>query len=227
MSRADLDGTGTKKLQIRWHWRTIIGLALLSVLISECLHAGNLYRYKNKKGFIVLDDRVPPQYVAGGYEVLSKGGQVLRVILPKEVKPPGSAEKDKIEAEARKREDNYILASYSRIEEINQARERKLNLLEREIKIIEANLEDTRKQRAIEFVRAANYQRAGKQVPNVLKEVLEELEELEKKAEPLLQKRRKEVAGVDTLYKRYETRFLELTEASPALSPSVLSPAVH
>ena len=220
----DRSGVGREALRENQYFGRFLVLVLSACLfadniLADKLRSDNLYRYKSKGGLTVLDDRIPPEYIAGGYEILSKGGQVLQVIPAHVDKPVGSTEQEKINARERQREDKYILASYGSIEEIQQLRARKLNLLAREIKIIEANLADTRKQRVKERARAANYQRAGKPVPASLKTVLAELDEEELKARPLLDNRHTELANLEALYDRYEARFAELTEPSAAPGP--------
>ena len=186
-------------------------LALFACLLADNLCADNLYRYKSKSGLVILDDRLPPEYIADGYEVLSKSGRLLRVVPAHVDKPAGSTEQEILNAKERLREDKYILASYGSIEEIQQVKERKLSLLEREIYIIETNLADTRKQRAVQRTRAANYQRAGRPVPASLIKVLAEFDEQELKAEPILHERHAELASAAALYDKYKTRFAELT----------------
>lgn len=189
----------------------------ISVVVGEA-YAGNLYRYKNSRGFVVLDDRLPAEYVSNGYEVLSKSGRLIKVVPAHIDKPLVDTKQQELADEKRHQEDKYILASYGSREEIQNTGGRKLQLLEREIKIVEQNLADTRAQRAKDRARAANYQRSGKSVPDSIKAVLVHLEEEENKAVSLLDARRKEHADVKRLYGRYETRFAELTGEQAELS---------
>ena len=62
---------------------------LLSVLLPALAGAGELYRYVNDKGVIVLDRQgVPPEYIGKGYDVLSDQGRVVR-LAPAGRKGPG------------------------------------------------------------------------------------------------------------------------------------------
>lgn len=180
--------------------------ALLCVAVSQAC-AQNLYRYKNDHGVVVIDDNVPPKYIPGGYEILSRGGQLLEVV------PPQSEEvvEDESVIEERKREDSFILKSFGSVAEIRSAGERKLQLLEREIQLVESNINDTRKQRAREQARAANYQRSGQAVPDAVKDVLTQLDQQENKAKKILDERRREYADQQALYLKYESRYNELT----------------
>lgn len=195
----------------------LLGVLFACVIVGEA-YAGNLYRYKNSRGFVVLDDRLPPEYVANGYEVLSKSGRLIKVVPAHVDKPVVDVEQNKIADEKRQREDNYLLASFSSREEIQHTQERKLGLLAQEIKTIEQNLTDTREQKVNERARAANYQRSGKPAPDSIKAGLVQLEEEESKAVSLLDARREELAEVKSLYERYEARFAELTGKKTGVS---------
>ena len=195
--------------------RQILVLAAFVCLsLSAAYAADKVYRYINDKGVVVIDDNVPPQYARGGYEVLSISGQLLEVVPPQTDKSLAETEAEMQAAQVRKREDQFILANYKSIEEIEQARERKLLQLKRELQLVESNVADTRKQRNEERARAAKYQRAGKSVPSSVIQVLAELDDQERKAEILLTARNKELEGVNVLYDRYKSRFLELTSSS-------------
>lgn len=208
--------------------RTVLAAVAVTVVFGHA-YAGNLYRYKNNAGVIVMDDSVPPQYVSGGYEVLSKSGQVLEVVKPQAEAPlivtgsDGVAEQEAAEQEAagndgptQEREDRFILSSYSSTKEIQQAKVRKLDQLEREIKLVESSLADKSKLRVRGQARAANYQRGGKPVPATVTDMLARLDEQELKANQLLVVRRQEYADTQTLYDRYVRRFSELTANAKA-----------
>ena len=200
----------TRIVKVKRYHGIIVTILFACVIAGEA-YASNLYRYTNSRGFVVLDDRLPPEYVSNGYEVLSKSGRLIKVVPAYVEKPLVDTKQQEIADEKRLQEDKYILASYSSREEIQHTVGRKLQLLEREIKIVEQNLADTRAQRAKDRARAANYQRSGKSVPDSIKTVLIQLEEEENKAVSLLGARHKERANVKSLYERYEARFVELT----------------
>jgi hypothetical protein len=52
----------------------------LLVFAMPSLPADYLYRYTDDEGGIVIDYSIPPEYVAGGYEVLYSDGTVSRVV---------------------------------------------------------------------------------------------------------------------------------------------------
>ena len=188
---------------------------LLAVIIA-CLFtadavAGKLYRYKNDEGNTVMDHRIPPQYIQEGYEILTSEGRLIEVILPIKKEDPGEQKRDAIAAKESAREDKYILSSYSNVEEISQAEKRKLKQLDREINLVKSNLANTRRQREEEQARAADYQRGGKAVPEIIRKVLVELDIQEEKAEKSMAGREQEIIAVNVLYARYKKRYLKLT----------------
>jgi hypothetical protein len=187
-------------------------MGILSSVWTANVLASKLYRYKNSEGNIVIDHRIPFEYMAKGYEILTSDGRLIEVVSPQTEDDSVDQKDDAVAAKARAREDKFILSSYSTVEEIDQAKKRKLTQLDREINLVKSNLADTRKQREQEQVRAADYQRGGKAVPEAIRKVLVELDIQEGKAEKSLASREKEIVAVNTLYTRYKKRYIKLTE---------------
>ncbi len=193
-------------------------LLLLCLLVPLDTWAGNLYRYKNNHGILVLDDRIPPAYVNGGYEVLSKSGRVLKVVPPYTEKEVGNSQQDAEASLQREKDDRYLLATYRSLEEIQHARARRLSQLEREIQIVETNLADTRARRESELAKAASFQASGRDVPETVRDALAGLEQEESKARDMLVARQQEHQALDKRFEGYESRFLELTDKKARVS---------
>ncbi|MCB1666835.1 MAG: hypothetical protein KDI24_00675 [Pseudomonadales bacterium] len=188
---------------------------LLTVLFSSqwALASENLYRYRNLSGEVVIDYQVPPEFVANGYEVLSKTGRVLQVVPPHTVVDEGeqaSAQQSSEEAEAQKKEDTILLRSYSSLADLEKARDRRLELLDREITIVESNLEKSREQLESSRAQAANHQRSGRVVPRVLLDNISDLEEQIEDAEQMSVVRASERREVSEKYRHYIERFMVL-----------------
>lgn len=191
----------------------VLWAALLLCVVDAA--ADELYRYRNAEGVLVIDYAVPPEFAAGGYEVLNSSGQVIEVVeaqkSPEETAADGqvpglSAE----ELETQARLDRFLNTSYSAPEEISAARQRKLKQLAREIEIVETNLGDTSRQRARELERAANLQRAGQAIPQSVTVSLNKIAEQIEQGQQLLAQRRLEYAETEALYDGYDRRFREL-----------------
>jgi hypothetical protein len=122
-------------------------LASLLMTLGPSALARDMYRYTNELGNIVVDYRVPPEFVPGGYEVLNEKGVVVEVV-PRALTPQELANRDVRERmrdealaeEKRLREwDESLLLRYSTIEDIEAARERSLSELRIRVSILKSN----------------------------------------------------------------------------------------
>ena len=191
--------------------RVCLILLLLSwPAVSHGANGARLYRYINGEGIVVIDDKIPPAYVAQGYDILSSTGQLLDTVEPSV--PQNAVEKAlrKKALAAREKEDRFILISYSSVSEIQAAMARKLGQLDREVKGINTNIKGSKRRIAFEQQRAANYQRGGRAVPKNVTETLFELELEVKKSESLLELKEEEYEKMEERYQGYIERYRQL-----------------
>lgn len=191
---------------------------LAAFVQMEAVAETNLYRYRNAEGNVVVDYTVPPEFAGKGYDILSSQGRLLETVEP-QLEDEGLASSPEIQA-AREREDGYILRSYRSVREIEIAGQRKLDMIHREIEILESNIESARNRRGAEQERAANYERSGRPVPDSILRVLRELEIQLQQADGLLAKRRSEYEETEKRYDWYARRFQILTETSEKIPGS-------
>ena len=120
--------------------RSSTGICLLGLLpgLIAWAQTTNLYRYQDDSGVVVVDWRVPAEYVDHGYEVLDETGRVLRVVpraLTDSEKRDASKARDlEVEAIAEQERlqawDESLLLRYSTTEDIEAARDRLLRELD-------------------------------------------------------------------------------------------------
>jgi len=172
--------------------------------------AGNLYRYRNNEGNLVIDYAVPPKYVANGYEILSESGTVIDVIEPQvdpEDMEPEEVQRSRSEAEAAQRkEDEMLLRTYSEVAELEAAMDRKLTQLDREIEIIRSNLEKNEKALDASRIKAANYQLGVRHVPKALLKNMDNQIDEQRGGENMLLVRQQEYQGTKDRYLGYLDR---------------------
>ncbi|TNF03592.1 MAG: hypothetical protein EP323_07475 [Gammaproteobacteria bacterium] len=200
----------------RTTYKSIGAVAVVLLCLSAMLaEAGNLYRYRNSDGNLVIDHQVPPEYIAQGYEVITSTGRVEAVI------PPHQEAGEEIPAEVAKKvvqdreEDQMLLRSYSTVEELQAASERRLQQLDREIEIVESNLQKNSRQ-LIDFrERAAMDQFNGEKLSDNLLKSLNGVEMAQRDAQQVLELRQKEREEMALRYQRYVERFKVLTAKSP------------
>ncbi len=210
-----------------------IALALLG-MATMVAEAGSLYRYRNKEGNLVVDYTVPPEYVAGGYEVISKTGRVEQVVPPQrnpDTSEAGGPTENSEDASKQLEEDEMLLRSYSEVSEIEAAGERRVSQLEREVEITQSNLLTNRDVQQDARVKAANYQLSGKLVPKSLLKHMDDLALQERDAVQVLELRKQESEAVSQRYEHYRLRFMvlkgvESLEKSPTSLPTTVPATV-
>lgn len=154
----------------------LVTSALLLILLSQTAFAAKLYRF-NIDGRQVLKDHVPPEYAQMSYDILSDQGYVIKRVerapTPEEV--AAIAAKKAIEEARlerirdRRKADQALLRVYSKPEDVERARQRKVDnidgyigLQQRRIVNLTESLERAQSQ-------AANYERSGRDVPVALR----------------------------------------------------------
>lgn len=185
-------------------------LLLIGLLVADGILAGNYYRYRDASGNIAINDRIPPEFVAGGYEVLSQNGQVIEVVSPQVIRNEEDAQREGVLSEERKlqqQEDAMLVRSYSTLDELEAARERRLQLLGREIEIVADNIVKSQQLLDRARTKAANHQRSGNVVASALLENITSLTQQIREAEQMATVRREEYRVVSEKYQRYIERF--------------------
>ena len=154
-----------------------VGLMLTVVLFASEAGAQKFYyRYFNTEGVMVQTDRLPPEVVRQGYQIVSANGDVLKVV-PREL----TAEERKLrDAENEKRQlvlaeqdrirkwDHTLTLRYSNVDDIDEAKARSLKEFDIRIGILQGSLMSLKGQIETEQGDAANYARRGKDVPEAL-----------------------------------------------------------
>ena len=135
---------------------------------------GQYYRYVNAEGVKVLGHSIPPQYVANGYEVLSSNGRVIRIVEP--APDPELVEIERAKA-VLKAKYEQLSRRYSNVRDIDAAKLRKLVHVEASILLVEASIENIKNEIDSITARAADFERAGKAVPQNLLDTLKALNE--------------------------------------------------
>lgn len=188
--------------------------ALLAASAGNSVHAAQanagdkvLYRYTNEHGVQVLDDKVPPRYVAGGYEVLTIGGRVLEVVPPQLT---GAELEAKKRREAQQEADRELLKRYNSVADIESARSRKLAIVEQDIAIMRSNIASLGKQIEQEETSAARTQRNGGKVAPELMKRIDSLREEVGVLRERLARREQEEQQLNREFDRAATRYAEI-----------------
>ncbi|MFN3579188.1 MAG: DUF4124 domain-containing protein [Pseudomonas sp.] len=140
---------------------------------ASALGQAPLYRYVDDKGVTVLDNRVPPEFVSRGYEVLDSQGRVRQVIPAAPTAEEIQASREARAEQARQLQvDTTLLRMYSSKADLDRAHARQLAQIENLIESTENSIASLQVQREELQRRAAVQERAGNEInPQVLKEL--------------------------------------------------------
>lgn len=193
---------------------------MLLLGLAPAAHSRDLYRYYNAEGNMVVDYRVPTEYVAGGYEVLNDDGVVIRVV-PRELT---AGERDVVDAQQKLDElaaaekerlrkwDESLLLRYSTIADIEAARERSLRDLRIRVSILKSNRRSLKQQVENYQIQAADQERSGRQVDMTQLGAIEDLQGEISVTDRAIADREREIEEVAATYQQDIDRFGMLLE---------------
>lgn len=177
-------------------------VALASVTSAQT----KLYRYINDRGVVVIDYTIPSEYVPKGYEVLNSNGQVIEKIEPE---PTGEELAQKQKQQKILNDYLKLKLRYSDIEDIEQARDRKLSSLATNIAILKGNIKGLNKNMEALVSQATRQERMGRAVSNSLLEQIDDTKTELDIAQHLLSLR---VAESEKTTKRYENEMVRFSK---------------
>lgn len=151
--------------------RTVLWL-MLGWGMSCSSVASNLYRYENEQGIKVISQTMSPQFVKNGYEILNENGRVIKVVPPaltkEELEALSEEEKQKRFSEEQLLRDKKLLSIFSKPEDAERARDRKLEAIDGYIGLTKGNILKLKGDYGQLQERAAQIERGGKEVPDHL-----------------------------------------------------------
>ncbi len=195
--------------------KTVINLLILASVLCVSAQAvtKTVYRYKNSEGVTVMDNKIPAEFASKGYEILSTTGKVIKVVPPSLTKEEAEKQAaEKIAKEERLKADIELRRSYSRVADIDAAKDRNLQSLKANIGILKSTLEATKQERIVETGKAASLERSGRKINAML---LTKIESLEKKEHDITQQiiqREKELKAISDKFDDDKKRFIEITK---------------
>lgn len=170
--------------------------------------AAEFYRYKNAQGVMVIDNHIPPEFVANGYSIVNENGQIVRRVEPAPTDDVLRAEYEKRKAvETQRKRDEQLLSRYASVEDIHASKKRVREEIETRIAILRGSMRQQQHTLDEQLERAANIERAGREVSAVLRENLSTLELEIENMRASIAKRKQELKEVDAEYAAEEERF--------------------
>lgn len=205
----------------RGFFRSCAFVLLVSALLQVSYAAAKskvqaqYYRYNNERGLPVIDETIPPEYVAGGYDIITRDGSLIRRV-PRQLSEDELMEQGSEAARERLREeeelrlqawDEMLMLRYSSVEDINSSRDRAIRDLHIRISILKSNLMSIKAQIEREQLKAADIERSGRDVPENMTAIIDKLGREIEDTEDSIAVRRQEVDEIKASYQRDIDRF--------------------
>ncbi len=199
---------------------------IYTLMLALLLAAGpasaqkNMYRYYDAEGKMVVDYRVPDEYVGKGYEVLNSKGIVIKVV-PRELSEDekaqrSSEEKQRLAAEAEaerlRKWDESLLLRYSSVADIEDARKRALRELRIRVSILKSNKRSLKQKVENYQAQAADLERSGQEVDLERLQTIEALQGDIAASDRAIADRQREIEEVSDAYQADIERFALLLE---------------
>lgn len=177
--------------------------------------AANMYRYTDENGQIVISSTIPQEATKRGYDILSNNGRVIETIPPaptEEEIAAREAEKQRQKELAEQREkDRALLKRFSHPDQAVKAMHRKIRELEGLIQLKRGNISVISSQLDNEQSRAANMERAGREIPEA---TLEKIRRLESQIRDIEREITSQTQEIEELRKAFEADIERLEEVT-------------
>ncbi|MFT6310567.1 MAG: hypothetical protein ACJAQS_000932 [Porticoccus sp.] len=159
--------------RMTWLSSSFVAIVALSlVTVSSYGQTKKVYRYTNSAGTKVINDVIPPEYADKGYEVITYHGEIVTVVPPQKTDielNESRLERERLQAEQaetkRLREwDEKLLLRYSQVDEISQAKNRALSVIDVAILLNRNSLKKLKKDIEVQQMEAAELEREGEEL---------------------------------------------------------------
>jgi len=210
--------------------RFSIAVSAVTALMAASLAEASMYRYTDENGQVVISNTIPQEASKRGYDILNKNGRVVETIDPEPTEEEiaaREAEERRQAEEARQRElDRKLLERYSHPDEAVRAMHRKIRELQGLNQLKRGNISVIVSQLDSEQSRAANLERAGRDIPEA---TLEKIRRLEAQIRDIQREINSQNADIKALRERFEAdieRLEEITgeERTVPLDPDDVEP---
>lgn len=174
--------------------------------------------WTNKEGVRECGTTVPPEYAQQGHEELNEQGRVIgekdRAKTKEEIaedKKLAAIEQKKKEAEEeKKKRDKILLATYTKVEDIEKMRDDNISVIQSRITLTQSRIEKTQADLDKRIQAAANAERDGKKPNQALLNDIEILRKRIKNNKEFIAEREHEIESVKSTYNDDIERFKQL-----------------
>ncbi|PPK51450.1 DUF4124 domain-containing protein [Marinobacter persicus] len=189
-------------------------LTTIGMLASTGAQAG-MYRYEDENGRMVISNTIPQEATKRGYDILGNNGRVVETVPPaptaEEIAAREAEKERKRQAELQRQKDEKLLERYSHPDQAVRAMHRKIREMEGMIQLKRGNISVISSQLNNEQSRAADMERAGREVPEASLEKIRRLEAQIDDVEQEIQNQRRQIEDMKDEFKADITRLETIT----------------
>lgn len=215
------------------HIRTIIAsTAALAVFAvgATTAHAQKIICWKDAAGKVIgCGDRVPPEFQKNESKRIDSQGitrgtsvsaeESARLKEEEKKKAALKADDDRRLAE-QKRQDSALINTYTSANEIDQRRDRELQVIELQIAQMKGSLKGTTDAYSNAQKRLDAATKSGKPVPDAVSDELKRATDDKNRLDARLAEKEKEKEVIHARYAQQKARFVELKGGAPAAAPA-------
>lgn len=179
---------------------------LLATAMSASLPANaQMYRYTDAQGQVVISNTIPQEATKRGYDILGSNGRVVETIPPaptkEEIAAREAEKKRQEEAERQREQDELLLKRYSHPDQAVEAMHRKVREMNGLIQLKRGNIQVISSQLNNEQSRAADMERAGREIPQATLDKIRRLESQIEEIEQDIASQRQDIVELKQNYR--------------------------
>lgn len=192
----------------------VAGVAAFGLLFAAGAQA-TMYRYTDENGRLVISNTIPQEATKRGYDILSNNGRVVETVAPaptaEEIAAREAEKERQKQLEIQQEQDRLLLKRFSHPDQAVRAMHRKIRELEGIIQLKRGNISVISSQLDSEQSRAADMERAGRDIPETTLEKIRRLEAQIRDIEREISAQRQDIGEMKKAYESDIKRLEEIT----------------
>lgn len=192
----------------------VAGVAAFGLLFAAGAQA-TMYRYTDENGRLVISNTIPQEATKRGYDILSNNGRVVETVAPaptaEEIAAREAEKERQKQLEIQQEQDRLLLKRFSHPDQAVRAMHRKIRELEGIIQLKRGNISVISSQLDSEQSRAADMERAGRDIPETTLEKIRRLEAQIRDIEREISAQRQDIGKMKKAYEEDIKRLEEIT----------------
>ena len=192
----------------------VAGVAAFGLLFAADAQA-TMYRYTDENGRLVISNTIPQEATKRGYDILSNNGRVVETVAPaptaEEIAAREAEKERQKQLEIQQEQDRLLLKRFSHPDQAVRAMHRKIRELEGIIQLKRGNISVISSQLDSEQSRAADMERAGRDIPETTLEKIRRLEAQIRDIEREISAQRQDIGEMKKAYESDIKRLEEIT----------------